>query len=266
MSTRIRLQRHGKKRYAYYHIVVADQKSKRDGKSIERLGEYDPNSNPAIINLDFDRALYWLQTGAQPSDTMRAILSYKGVMYKNHLLNGVKKGAHTEEEVEKKFAAWMAEKDDRIQAKRDKIKQSIDSDLSERIAAESKIKDARATEILAKQAPVEVPVEESADAPAADATEAAPAAEEAAPVEEAAPAAEAPAVEETAPAAETPAAEVAPAVEEAAPAAETPVAEEAPAVEEEAPAAETPAAEEAPAAEAPAEEAPEGDAPAEEGK
>lgn len=231
MATKIRLARHGKKKYAYYHIVVADAREKRDGKNIERIGEYNPNTNPATINLDFDRALYWLQTGAQPTDTMRAILSYKGVMYKNHLLNGVKKGAHTEEEVEKKFEAWMSEREDRLNEKRESIKKTIDSDSAARLAAESKIKEERAKVIQEKNAPI--PLEE--EAPAAEATEEAPAAE----------ASE-----------EAPAAEAAPAAEEAAPAAEE-VKEEAPVAEaaEEAPAAEE-AKEEAPAAEeAPAEEA-----------
>ena len=95
MATKIRLQRHGKKGTPYYYIVAADSRVKRDGKYIERLGDYDPNTNPAIINIDFDRALYWVKTGAQPTDTARAILSYKGIMMKNHLDKGVLKGAHT---------------------------------------------------------------------------------------------------------------------------------------------------------------------------
>jgi small subunit ribosomal protein S16 len=233
MATRIRLARHGKKRFAYYHIVVADSRSSRDGKIIERLGEYNPNDNPATINLDFDRALHWLQTGAQPSDTARAILSYKGVLYKNHLVNGVAKGAHTEEEVEKKFEAWVAEKDARIQAKRDSLQKSSDSENAAKLAAEAKVNEERAKEILAKQTPpadepaegaeapaaevpAEAPAEAIAEAPAAEASAAdAPAAEEAAPVAEA-PAEEAPVAEAPAPAEEAPIAE-APAAEEAAP-------------------------------------------------
>ena len=154
MATKIRLARHGKKRYAYYHIVVADARAKRDGKNIERIGDYNPNTNPATINLDFERALHWVQEGAQPTDTARAILSYKGVMYKNHLLKGIKKGAITEEEVESKFNAWIADQDSRVQAKRDDLKKKADSANAERTAAESKIKEARAAEILAKQTPL----------------------------------------------------------------------------------------------------------------
>src|ERR1700740_2067340 len=108
MPTKIRLQRHGKKTKAFYHIVIADGRAPRDGKFIEKLGTYNPNTNPATINLDFEGALNWLQKGAEPTDTMKAILSYKGVVYKNHLLNGVKKGALTAEQVEAKFAKWMS--------------------------------------------------------------------------------------------------------------------------------------------------------------
>ena len=108
MATRIRLQRHGKKSKAFFHLVVADSRAKRDGKFIEKLGTYNPNTNPATIDIDFDSALTWLRTGAEMSDTARAILSYKGVLYKNHLLNGVTKGALTEADVETKFAAWLA--------------------------------------------------------------------------------------------------------------------------------------------------------------
>ena len=227
MATRIRLQRHGKKRYAYYHIVVADQRSKRDGKSIERIGDYNPNTNPATINLDFSRALYWLQVGAQPSDTAKAILSYTGVMHKNHLLNGVKKGAFSEEEAEKRFESWMADKESRIQAKRDKLKQDIASAKADALAVEAKVNAERAKELAAKNSPVAEAVEGEAAEDVADA-----------PVEETAEAgtelAEA-VVEETAPAEEaTPA-------EEAAPAAEAPVAEsnEEPAAEAEEPTSET---------------------------
>ena len=204
MATRIRLQRYGKKRFAYYHIVIADQKSKRDGKIIERVGDYNPNTNPATINLDFERSIHWLQTGAQPSDTARAILAYKGVLYKNHLLNGVKKGAHTVEEVESKFNAWMADKDSRIQAKRDGLKKKSDTEASDRLKAETKLNEARALEIQAKNTPLpevtEAPAAEAApEAPAAEAAPEAPAAEVVAeaPAADAAP--EAPAAEEAKP-------------------------------------------------------------------
>ena len=117
MATRIRLQRHGKKGKAFYHIVAADSRAKRDGKFIEKLGTYNPNTNPATIDMDFDRTLHWVQVGAEMTDTARAILSYKGVLYKNHLINGVKKGALTDEQVEERFAAWLKEKEDKISAK-----------------------------------------------------------------------------------------------------------------------------------------------------
>jgi len=121
MPVRIRLQRHGKKGYAFFHIVVADSRSPRDGKFIEKLGIYNPNTNPATIELNIDSALEWLNKGAQPTDTCRAILSYKGVLYKKHLLGGVKKGAFTAEEAEKRFQAWLAEKEAKIQKKRETV-------------------------------------------------------------------------------------------------------------------------------------------------
>lgn len=111
MAVKIRLARHGRKSYAYYHIVVADSRAPRDGKFIERLGSYNPNTNPATVVLNFDRALYWLNVGAQPTDTARNILSKEGVLLKKHLLGGVKKGAFAVEEAEKRFAAWKAGKE-----------------------------------------------------------------------------------------------------------------------------------------------------------
>ena len=110
MSVKIRLQRHGKKGKPFYWIVAADARAKRDGRYLEKLGTYNPNTNPATIDLNVDGAVKWLQNGAQPTDTARAILSYKGAMYKNHLLGGVRKGALTEEQVDEKFNAWVAEK------------------------------------------------------------------------------------------------------------------------------------------------------------
>jgi small subunit ribosomal protein S16 len=117
MATKIRLARHGKKGKPFYHIVIADSRAKRDGRYIERIGSYDPNKNPAIIDINFDRALYWVGVGAQPTDTVRGMLSYRGVLYKNHLLKGVVKGALTEAQVEDKFNKWMAEKDSKIESK-----------------------------------------------------------------------------------------------------------------------------------------------------
>ncbi|MDE5876591.1 MAG: 30S ribosomal protein S16 [Muribaculaceae bacterium] len=106
MATKIRLQRHGRKGYAYYPIVVADSRAPRDGRFIERIGSYNPNTNPATISLDFDRALYWVEVGAQPTDTVRSILSKEGVMLMKHLRGGVKKGAFTQEDAQRRFNAW----------------------------------------------------------------------------------------------------------------------------------------------------------------
>ncbi len=111
MATKIRLQRHGRKGYAYYPIVVADSRAPRDGKFIERIGSYNPNTNPATISLDFDRALYWVEVGAQPTDTVRSILSKEGVMLMKHLRGGVKKGAFNEEEAQRRFDAWKQARD-----------------------------------------------------------------------------------------------------------------------------------------------------------
>ena len=114
MATKIRLQRHGKKGKAFYHIVAADSRAPRDGRFIEKLGTYNPNTDPAIIEIDFDKTLNWVQVGAEMTDTARAILSYKGILYKNHLINGVKKGALTEAQVEERFDKWLKEKESKI--------------------------------------------------------------------------------------------------------------------------------------------------------
>ena len=221
MSVKIRLQRHGKKGKPFFHIVAADARSPRDGKFIERIGSYNPNTNPATIVLDTDKAVTWLNNGAQPTDTARAILSYKGVLYKTHLNKGVKKGALTQEEADAKFNAWVDSKDAKIQAKRDGLSSVKEQALGEQLKAERAVNEAR---IAARAA-----------ADAAAHAEANPVVEEEVVAEEVVVAEEAPAVEE-APAAEVVVAEEAPAVEEAAAA-------------EEAPVAEAPAADEAPAAE-----------------
>jgi small subunit ribosomal protein S16 len=156
MPTKIRLSRQGRKRIPYYHIVVTDSRAPRDGKYIERLGKYYPTTNPATIEIDFDRALYWLQTGAQPSDTCRNILSEKGVLYKNHLLNGVKKNALTQEQVESKYSAWLAEKENKLQQKTETEKDKIEKTKKQRLEAESKVREAKAAAI-AKKAVVEAP-------------------------------------------------------------------------------------------------------------
>ena len=184
MPTRIRLQRKGKKGQPYYHIVVADQRSPRDGKYIDRIGAYDPNQNPAFIDIDRTKALDWMQKGAQPTDTCRAILSYTGIVYRNHLLNGVKKGAFTMEEADRRFDAWMNEKNTKIESKRTKLADGKDKAAKDRIAAELKKSEEMAAKLSAKlaaasaeaPAPVaEAPAEEAA-APAASEGEA-PAAE-----------------------------------------------------------------------------------------
>lgn len=183
MAVRIRLQRHGKKGKPFYHIVVADGRSKRDGRYIERIGSYNPNVNPATIDLNFDRALHWVKVGADPSDTMRAILSYKGVLMKNHLDRGVIKGAMTQEQADAKFAKWLEEKEGKIAAKSDRVAKEAEDAKKKALAAES--------EALAKK--------QAAQQEAADAAAAAEAGEEAAAAAEA-PAPEAPEAETEAPA------------------------------------------------------------------
>jgi small subunit ribosomal protein S16 len=174
MPVKIRLSRHGRKRAPFYHIVVADSRAPRDGKFIERIGSYNPTTNPATIELNFDRALDWLQNGAQPTETTRAILSYKGVMMKKHLLDGIKKGALTPEQVEEKFEAWLKEKEAKVQAKMDRLAKGEQDDTAKRMEAEAKVREARAQEIAKKQA--ELAAQEAGDA-AEEAAEEAPAQE-----------------------------------------------------------------------------------------
>lgn len=168
MATRIRLQRHGKKGKAVFHVVVADSRAKRDGKFIEKLGIYNPNTNPATIDINFESTLKWVGTGAEMSDTARAILSYKGVLYKNHLLKGVTKGALTAEQVETKFAAWEADKASKIQGKIEGLGKDAVADKAARLKAEAEANDAKAKAIEAKNTPaveeVEAPVAEETQA------------------------------------------------------------------------------------------------------
>ena len=151
MPAKIRLTRQGRKKRPFYHIVIADSRAPRDGRFIERIGLYDPNSNPATIELNFDSALNWLQNGAQPTDTCRAILSYKGVLFKNHLLNGVKKGAFSEEEAEKRFQGWLKDKEGKIQSKKDKLLSDKNEEKKIILAAEAKVNEARAEELAKRQ-------------------------------------------------------------------------------------------------------------------
>jgi small subunit ribosomal protein S16 len=150
MPVKIRLARRGRKKIPFYHIVVADSRAPRDGRYIEQVGKYFPKTNPATIELDFDRALYWLQTGAQPSDTCRSILSVKGVLYKNHLLNGVKKGALTSEQVETKYQAWIEDKEKKHQNKLDETKDKTENLKKQRLEIESKIREEKAAAIASK--------------------------------------------------------------------------------------------------------------------
>ncbi len=195
MATRIRLQRFGKKGKAFFHVVVADSRAKRDGKFIEKLGTYNPNTNPATIDINFDSTLKWVQTGAEMTDTARAILSYKGVLFKNHLIKGIAKGALTAEQVESKFAAWESEKMNKVQGKIDGLSKNAAADKVARMKAEADANDAKAKAIEAINTPVEEApaVEETVETEVEAATEA-PVAEET--TEEATPEAEAPAAEE----------------------------------------------------------------------
>ncbi|MBK7128929.1 MAG: 30S ribosomal protein S16 [Crocinitomicaceae bacterium] len=178
MATKIRLQRHGKKASAFYHIVIADSRSPRDGKFIEKIGTYNPNTNPATIDLQFERALHWLTTGAEMTNTMRAILSYKGVLYRNHLNKGVTKGALTQEAADKKFEAWVNDKTSKITGKSENLAAAKKSAYEKMIADEQEKNAAKAAKIAAKVVPVtEAPAAEEAPATEAPAAET-PAAEE----------------------------------------------------------------------------------------
>jgi len=201
MATKIRLQRFGRKSYAFYQIVIADSRAPRDGKFIERIGSYNPNTNPATIDLNFDRALYWLQTGAQPTDTARMILSREGVCMKKHLLDGVKKGAFDEAKAEEKFQSWLTEKKLTLQKVKDAEREKSKAVVKARLDAEKEVNKAKAEAVAKKKA------ELAAAAEAKAREEAAAAAAEEASAEEAvatAPAEEAP---------ETPQAEEAPKAE-----------------------------------------------------
>ncbi len=176
MPTKIRLSRHGRMRKPFYYIVVADSRAPRDGRFTERIGSYNPNTNPATIDLDFDKALDWVQKGAQPTDTCRAILSYKGVLYKKHLLDGVKKGAFSEAVAEERFNKWLDEKEAKIQAKRDSVVKAADDFAKGRLEVEKKINEERAQEI-AKRKMAEKEAEVVAKAEETEGAEEAPAEE-----------------------------------------------------------------------------------------
>jgi small subunit ribosomal protein S16 len=167
MATKIRLQRGGRKSRPIYSIVVADARAKRDGRFIEKLGTYNPNTNPATIDLNFDSALSWVMKGAQPTDTARAILSYRGVMMKKHLLEGVRKGALTEEQAEAKYEAWLSDKESKIGANVKAIAEKKAANKTARLAAESEVNKARAAAIAAALAPAEEAPAEEAETEAA---------------------------------------------------------------------------------------------------
>lgn len=150
MPVKIRLSKKGRKKLPYYHIVVADSRAPRDGKFVERIGLYNPQTNPATIELNFDRALDWLQKGAQPTDTCRAILSEKGVMMKKHLLEGSKKGAFSLEEAESRYQKWLSEKEAKLKAQVDKISKGKTDEIRKRLDAETKVKEAKALEVAKK--------------------------------------------------------------------------------------------------------------------
>ena len=152
MATKIRLQRHGRKGYPFYPIVIADSRAPRDGRFIERIGSYNPNTNPATISLDFERALYWVNVGAQPTDTVRSILSKEGVLLMKHLQGGVKKGAFSEEEATRHFEAWKKQKEAALEAAKAKLADDKKSKAQARLEAEAAKNKAKAEEVAKKKA------------------------------------------------------------------------------------------------------------------
>ncbi len=168
MATKLRLQRHGRKHYAFFHIVVADSRAPRDGKFIERIGSYNPNTHPATITLNFDRALYWLQTGAQPTHTVRNILSREGVLLKKHLLGGVAKGAFSEEEAEKRFQEWRENKQKTLDSLKQKDEEKLRADEKARLEEEKKINEEKAKALAKKKAEMEAANAPDSEEPAAE--------------------------------------------------------------------------------------------------
>lgn len=152
MPVKMRLARHGRKRYAYYHIVIADSRAPRDGRYVERIGSYNPNTNPATIDLDFEKAYSWLLKGAQPTDTVKAILSNEGVLYKKHLMGGVKKGAFDETEAEKRLEKWIADKNAKLQVRLERLSGVAAAAAKKQLEAEVKINEERAKAIAVKKA------------------------------------------------------------------------------------------------------------------
>lgn len=178
MAVKLRLARHGRKSKPYYYIIASDSRTPRDGKFIERIGAYNPVTNPATIDLDFDKALDWMMKGAQPTETVRRILSYKGVLMKKHLLEGVKKGAFSEAEAEKKFKAWLEDKTSKISAQLSDISAKEREEAKAKLAVETKIKEERAQAIAKKYADAAAEAKEGEESEEAEATEATEATEE----------------------------------------------------------------------------------------
>ena len=196
MPVKIRLQRHGKKGKPFFWIVAADSRAKRDGRFLEKLGTYNPNTNPAAIDINIDNSVQWLQNGAQPTDTARTILSDKGVLLKKHLIDGVSKGALTMEQVEEKFSAWVTEKEQAVANKKNKLADDKAKVKAEALKAEEAVNQARiaaaeeaAAEAVAEEAAADAVAEEATEAPVTEETAEAPEAtsetsEESAPAEE----------------------------------------------------------------------------------
>lgn len=169
MAVKLRLARHGRKRLPFYHIVAADSRAPRDGKYIERIGSYSPVTTPATIELNFEKALDWLQKGAKPSDTVRAILSQEGVLMKKHLLEGVKKGAFDEAEAEKRFDLWKKDKELKLKAAQDQIQTAKSEAEKAKFEAETKVREERAKAIAERLAKEEADRKEAEDAAKAEA-------------------------------------------------------------------------------------------------
>ena len=167
MSVKIRLARKGRKKQAYYHVVVADSRSPRDGRFIEKIGIYNPLTDPATIDINFEKALGWLQNGAQPTDTCRAILKYKGVMMKKHLMEGVRKGAFDEAEADRRFNEWLKGKEEKIELKKSGLEKKGEELRKKKLEAEKAIKEARAEELAKKAAALAAEAEAAAKAAAA---------------------------------------------------------------------------------------------------
>ena len=168
MATKIRLQRRGHKDYAFYPIVIAESRAPRDGKFIERIGSYNPNTNPATVTLNFERALYWLGVGAQPTDTVRSILSHEGVLLMKHLMGGVKKGAFTEEEAQRRFEAWKSQRQANVDAAKASIASKKELDLKARLEAEAAVNKAKAEAVAKKKAELAAAKAEAEAAAAAE--------------------------------------------------------------------------------------------------